>query len=81
MSTTKLIKWGNGQGFRITKEMMENGNLQLGDEFEVSVKDCVITLTPSNFHVISPLDFDKLFADYDGPQPTDDYIPAGEEIR
>ena len=43
---TKIQKWGNSQGLRISKRMLENARLEVGDEVEVDVRDGVILVTP-----------------------------------
>ena len=44
---TKLQKWGNSRGFRITKQQLEAAHLSVGDEVEVEVRDGVITVSPA----------------------------------
>jgi antitoxin MazE len=43
---TKIQKWGNSQGLRITKEQLERAQLAVGDEVEVEVRDGRIVVTP-----------------------------------
>jgi antitoxin MazE len=44
---TKLQKWGNSQGLRISKQQLEAARLSVGDEVEVEVQDGVITVSPA----------------------------------
>lgn len=37
--TAKIAKWGNSQGFRVPKDIMENLNLNIGDNVEIKVED------------------------------------------
>jgi antitoxin MazE len=41
--TTKVQKWGNSQGVRIRKDLLEGADLVVGDEVEVRDGDLVIT--------------------------------------
>ncbi len=43
---TKLQKWGNSQGLRIPKELLESAHLTKGDEVELSVMEGKILITP-----------------------------------
>ncbi len=43
---TKIQKWGNSQGLRITREVLEGACVAVGDEVEVSAKDGAIVITP-----------------------------------
>ena len=44
--TTKIQKWGNSQGLRISRELLENAHLSVGDEVDVEVKDGVLVVAP-----------------------------------
>ena len=43
---TKIQKWGNSQGLRISKQLMESARLAVGDEVDVDVRDGVIVVAP-----------------------------------
>lgn len=43
---TKLQKWGNSQGLRIGKQVLEDACLSVGDEVEVTARDGAIVVTP-----------------------------------
>ena len=43
---TKVQKWGNSQGLRLTKQVLEDAHLSVGDEVEVSTKDGLIIIAP-----------------------------------
>jgi len=43
---TKIQKWGNSQGLRIAREVLEEAHVSVGDEVEVSADDGVILVTP-----------------------------------
>lgn len=44
---TKIQKWGNSQGLRFTKAILEEANIEVGDEVEVSVHDGKIVVQPT----------------------------------
>ena len=44
---TKIQKWGNSQGLRITKNLLADAQLGVGDEVDISVKDGIMIITPS----------------------------------
>ena len=41
---TKVQKWGNSQGLRLAKHVLENARLTIGDEVEVLVSKEQITI-------------------------------------
>ena len=43
----KIQKWGNSQGLRLTKDLLQSARLEVGDEVEVSVKDGVLIIAPA----------------------------------
>ncbi len=44
---TKIQKWGNSQGLRISKQLLENARLAVGDEVDVAVRGGVIVVAPA----------------------------------
>ena len=44
---TKVQKWGNSQGLRFPREIMEQADIGIGQEVDVSVKDGEIMVKPS----------------------------------
>jgi antitoxin MazE len=44
---TKVQKWGNSQGLRLTKELLSNVDLNVGDAVEVTARDGVLVITPA----------------------------------
>jgi antitoxin MazE len=44
---TKVQKWGNSQGLRISKELLANADLAVGDTVEVAARDGVLIITPA----------------------------------
>ncbi|MDO9529170.1 MAG: AbrB/MazE/SpoVT family DNA-binding domain-containing protein [Syntrophales bacterium] len=43
---TKIQKWGNSQGLRLAKNVLEDARLGVGDEVEVAVRDGIIVIAP-----------------------------------
>jgi len=44
---TKIQKWGNSQGLRLAKNVLEDAGLGVGDEVDVAVQDGTIVVTPT----------------------------------
>ena len=45
---TKVQKWGNSQGLRFSKTILEEADIHVGDEVRVSVQDGKIIVEPAN---------------------------------
>jgi antitoxin MazE len=43
----KIQKWGNSQGLRLTKSLLADAKLDVGDEVDISVKDGAMIVTPA----------------------------------
>jgi antitoxin MazE len=43
---TKVQKWGNSQGLRLAKQVLEEAHLSVGDSVDVSTRDGVIVIAP-----------------------------------
>ncbi len=43
---TKIQKWGNSQGLRLAKNVLEDARLEVGDEVEVAIRDDIIVIAP-----------------------------------
>lgn len=43
---TKVQKWGNSQGLRFTKEILEQARIDLGDEVRVTAREGRIIVEP-----------------------------------
>ena len=44
---TKVQKWGTSQGLRLSKELLSNVDIDVGDSVEVAVHNGVIIITPA----------------------------------
>lgn len=42
----KVQKWGNSQGVRLTRQLLEEAHLSPGDTVDVSVRDGLIIVSP-----------------------------------
>lgn len=78
----KLQKWGNSQGIRLSKDLLEQiGVADLKEvSFDVEVNGSEIALKP----VVKLSPFEQLFVDYDENQPRIQFDwddePMGKEI-
>lgn len=43
----KIQKWGNSQGLRLTKSLLADAQLGVGDEVDINVKDGIMVVTPA----------------------------------
>lgn len=43
---TKIQKWGNSQGLRIAKQLLEDARIAVGDSVDVVARDGVIVIAP-----------------------------------
>ena len=41
---TKVQKWGNSQGLRLAKQVLEYARISVGDEVDVTIRDGVIVI-------------------------------------
>lgn len=44
---TRVQKWGNSQGLRLSKELLSTADLKVGDAVEIAVRDGTILITPA----------------------------------
>jgi antitoxin MazE len=43
---TKVQKWGNSQGLRLPKQLLEDAHISIGDDVDVTTQDGVIVIAP-----------------------------------
>ena len=43
---TKVRKWGNSQGLRIAKQVLEGARILVGDEVDVTAREGMIVIAP-----------------------------------
>lgn len=44
---SKIQKWGNSQGLRLTKNLLADAQLDIGDEVDINVKDGILLISPA----------------------------------
>jgi antitoxin MazE len=44
---TRIQKWGNSQGLRLSRELLADVNVEVGDAVEVSALDGSLVITPA----------------------------------
>lgn len=78
---TRVQKWGNSQGLRLAKQVLEDARIAVGDDVEVTARDGMIVITPSK-RIRGKLDLQELVSripkDY-RPGETDWGKPVGKE--
>jgi antitoxin MazE len=43
---TKIQKWGNSQGLRIARQVLEEARIAVGDDVDVTVREGMIVIAP-----------------------------------
>jgi antitoxin MazE len=79
---TKIQKWGNSQGLRISKQLLENACLAVGDAVVVDVRDGAIVVAPVQ-QIRGKLNLDDLVRQIPkGYEPTGEVWdgPVGSEV-
>jgi antitoxin MazE len=79
---TRVQKWGNSQGVRLSKELLAAAQIQVGDAVAVAVRDGCVVVTPARRvrggHDLAAL-VGRIAADYE-PAELDRGEPAGNEV-
>ena len=80
---TKILKWGNSQGIRFSKELLERVGLSVDDPIDISVSNNdEIIISKANKEKLT---FESLIKEWDGSYPEFEEInwgdSAGEETR
>lgn len=44
---TKVQKWGNSQGLRLSKELLSEAHIAVGDAVDIAVRDGLLVITPA----------------------------------
>ena len=44
---TKIQKWGNSQGLRLAKRVLEDAHISVGDDVDVRARDGLIVVEPA----------------------------------
>ena len=56
---TKVQKWGNSQGLRLSKELLADVRIDVGDSVDVTVHDGALVITPAR-RVRGGIDLEQL---------------------
>jgi antitoxin MazE len=79
---SKVQKWGNSQGIRIPKNLLENSHIKIGEEVNISVKDGKIIVEPTH-KIHGKYDIKDLVcqmpADYQAEE-VNWGVPSGQEV-
>ena len=43
---TKIRKWGNSQGLRLARQVLEDAHIAVGDDVDVTTRDGIIVIAP-----------------------------------
>jgi antitoxin MazE len=43
---TKIQKWGNSQGLRLARQILEDARISIGDDVDVAVREGMIVIAP-----------------------------------
>ena len=44
---TRIQKWGNSQGLRLAKRLLEDAHISVGDDVDVTARDGLIVIAPA----------------------------------
>jgi antitoxin MazE len=79
---TKIQKWGNSQGLRLSRQLLADAAMDVGDEVDVAVREGTLVITPAR-RVRGGHDLRELVLRIppDGaPAEVDWGPPAGDEV-
>ena len=79
---TKVQKWGNSQGLRVTKALLDEAGVHVGDEVDVSARRGRIIVEPVS-RIRGRYDLKDLVSEMPGeyrPEELDWGSPAGKEL-
>jgi antitoxin MazE len=79
---TRVQKWGNSQGLRLSKELLSDADIEVGDSVDVAVRDGALIVTPVR-RVRGALELERLVREIPAgytPGELDWGPPAGREV-
>ena len=82
MMLTKVQKWGNSQGLRFSKAILDEAAIRVGDEVRVTVADGRIIVEPA-YQIRGRFDIVKLVAEMPADYQVEEVDwgdPSGEEV-
>jgi antitoxin MazE len=80
---TKVQRWGNSQGLRLAKQVLEETHISIGDAVDVSTRDGVIVIAPIKRSVRGRLSLRELVSRIPKnyrPQEVEWGEPVGSEV-
>ncbi len=78
----KIQKWGNSQGLRLTRHLLADAHLGVGDEVDVNIKNGALIVTPAK-KIRGRLNLKDLVAKIPENYPTEEIEwgnPVGKEV-
>ena len=77
----QVVKWGNGQGIRIPKLILDNLGIQINDKLRMEVRDNKIILEKENFRHKTLEERAQVYGGKLGPYTEFDWgEPQGREV-
>jgi len=79
---TKVQSWGNSQGLRLSKQVLADAHVSVGDDVDVAVRDGVIVVTPVK-RTRGKVSLAELIAQIPKnykPEEADWGVPVGREV-
>jgi antitoxin MazE len=79
---TKVQKWGNSQGLRLSKDLLADVDITVGDAVDVAVRDGALVVTPAR-RVRGALSLEELVSRIPKgykPEELDWGAPVGREV-
>lgn len=79
---TKIQKWGNSQGLRLSKELLSDVDIGVGDAVLIEARDGALVITPAR-RVRGRVDIEQLVREIPAgykPGEIDWSPPAGREV-
>ena len=73
---TQIKEWGNGQGIRLSKELLKSAGMMLNDVLDITVSSGIITLTKSCRHKT----LEERAAEFDGKLMLDGEYDWGDPV-
>ena len=80
---TKVQRWGNSQGLRLAKQVLDETHISIGDPVDVSTRDGVIVIAPIKRNVRGRLSLRDLVSRIPKnyrPQKVEWGEPVGSEV-
>lgn len=79
---TKIQKWGNSQGLRLSKDVLADADIEVGDQVDITVHDGVLVVSPVR-RVRGRLDLGELVREIPADYETGELEwgpPTGREV-